>query len=76
MRQVGTIVATFWNDKRPVSLMSTNASPEMGTAMCRTKEGPQQKEIPMPVLYYNDYIAGVDWNDQLQTYAVVVLLLV
>ena len=68
MRQVGDIVATFWNDKRPVSLIFTNASPEMGTAMRRTKEGPQQKEIPMPVLYYNANMADVDLNGQLRTY--------
>ena len=51
-----------------MTIISTDASPEMATAMRRTKEGPQQKEIPMPVLYYNANMAGVDLNDQLLTY--------
>ena len=38
MRQVGNIFATLWNDKRPVSLVSTNVCTEIGTAMRRTTE--------------------------------------
>lgn len=68
MRQFGNIVCTYWSDKRQISLISTNASPEMGTATRRTKEGPLEKQVPMPVLYYNSNMGGVDLNDQLRTY--------
>lgn len=68
LRQFGNIVCTHWNDKRLISMISTNTSPEMTAATRRTKTGPQGKQIPMCVANYNANIGGVDLNDQLHTY--------
>ena len=68
MRQIGSLVACWWRDKRAISMLSTNASPTMDTASRRTKEGLVDKQIPQSVLIYNANMGGVDRHDQLRSY--------
>ena len=67
-RQFGNIIACWWRDKRPLFMISTNASPTMSPTDRRTKEGVVQKDIPQPVLYYNSNMGGVDMMDQFRSY--------
>ena len=39
MRQKGGLLATLWQDKRSVTILSTNVNPQMGSALRRTKQG-------------------------------------
>ncbi|GFS06819.1 PiggyBac transposable element-derived protein 4-like, partial [Elysia marginata] len=58
MRQVGNLVACFWRDKHAICTLSTNVSPRLETADRRSKEGVIQKQIPTPILVYNNNMAG------------------
>lgn len=68
MKQIGNLVATWWSDKRVISMLSTNASPVLDTASRCTKEGPVDKQIPQSVLVYNANMGGVDKADQMRAY--------
>ena len=69
MMQMGNLVATAWQDKRLVAVLSTNCQPEMGSALRQTGVGPRApKDIPQAVLTYNSHMGGVDLHDQNRTY--------
>ncbi|GFO03906.1 PiggyBac transposable element-derived protein 4-like [Plakobranchus ocellatus] len=50
MRQIGNLVVTFFHDKRPVNILSTNAQPTMSTTQRNTHHGCVNVELPTPVL--------------------------
>lgn len=68
MLQKGPIVATQWIDKRQVNIISTCVNPRVSTATRRTKDGPVDINIPLPVLTYNLNMGGVDLADQHRSY--------
>ena len=62
---------TAWFDKRQVAVLSSNFSPNQTvTVQRRMKEAPHVKSIdmPAPIFTYNQYMGGVDLNDQLRSY--------
>ncbi|XP_035827541.1 piggyBac transposable element-derived protein 3-like [Aplysia californica] len=65
---IGRLLATVFNDKRKVSVLSTNSSPGVSTVTRRVKGGIQHVEIPNSVLNYNNHMFGVDLADQLRSY--------
>ncbi len=66
--QKGDIIATKWNDRKDVHLLSTNGTNARGTIARHV--GNAQSEIPCPdvIKLYNKYMGGVDLNDQLRSY--------
>ena len=70
--QSGNLVATMWRDKRVVSLLSTNTSPEPEIhAVQQVVRGRQKQVVPADALkkrdvvnVYNGGMNGVDVNDQ------------
>ncbi|XP_035829376.1 uncharacterized protein LOC118478950 [Aplysia californica] len=62
------LLSTVFNDKRKVSVLSTNSSPGVSTVTRRVKGGVQHIEIPNSVLNYNNHMFGVDLADQLHSY--------
>ena len=67
-RQDGNLVAKVWKDKRTVTVLSTNAQPEMGTQERRAPGGKKQINIPKPIILYNHSMGGVDLADQDASY--------
>ena len=68
MKTKGPLVATVWNDKRKVSILSTNAPAAITTAERRIRGGKHTINIPASVLDYNSHMFGVDLADQLRSY--------
>ena len=68
MRQIGNLVATFWFDKRPVNILSTNSNPTTTIVSRRAPGGRVDKEIPSAVDIYNQRMGGVDLHDQYRSY--------
>ena len=69
--QKGNQLVTAWFDKRQVAVLSSNFSPNQTvTVQRRMKEAPHVKSIdmPAPIFTYNQYMGGVDLNDQLRSY--------
>ncbi|XP_054256976.1 piggyBac transposable element-derived protein 4-like [Macrosteles quadrilineatus] len=54
-----------WRDKRTVLYLSTQYYNEMGTA---TNKRGQEKLKPYPIIKYNEYMKGVDRQDQFLSY--------
>lgn len=69
-RQCGDLVATIWMDKKPVTLLSTLASPSEITSVQRRRKDGSAIEVtcPKPVKLYNQYMSGVDKGDQQRGY--------
>ncbi|KAK3789400.1 hypothetical protein RRG08_005548 [Elysia crispata] len=65
MNQIGNLVACWWRDKRVISTLSANASPDMGIAQGRTKDGHIEKLIPQRVLVYTP--TWVEWIDMINS---------
>ena len=69
--QKGNQLVTAWFDKRQVAVLSSNFSPNQTvTVQRRMKEAPHVKNVdmPAPIFTYNQYMGGVDLNDQLRSY--------
>ena len=69
--QKGNQLVTAWFDKRQVAVLSSNFSPNQTvTVQRRMKEAPHIKNVdmPAPIFTYNQYMGGVDLNDQLRSY--------
>lgn len=72
-RQSGNLVATMWRDKRVVSLLSSNTSPEPEIhAIQQVVRGRQKRVVPADAMkkpdvvnVYNGGMNGVDVNDQI-----------
>ena len=75
-RQSGNLVATMWRNKRVVSLLSTNTSPEPEIhAIQQVVRGCWKRVVPADVVkkpdvvnVYNGGMNGVDVNDQYRSY--------
>ena len=76
IRQIGNLVATMWRDKRVVSLLLTNTSPEPEIHTIRQVVRERRKRVvsadamkkPDVVDVYNGGMNGVDVNDQYRSY--------
>ena len=69
--QKGNQLVTVWFDKRQVAVLSSNLNPNQTiTVQRRMKEAPRIRNIdmPAPIRTYNQYMGGVDLNDQLRSY--------
>ena len=64
--QRGNLLVELWQDTKTVSCLSTNVSPAKVTIRHRQKNG-SRVEVPCPlaIRIYNEFMAGVDKNDQL-----------
>ena len=67
-RQRGNLVATLWQDKKPVSVMSTNCQPTGSDTVKRKQKDGRSESVPCPpsVVAYNRFMGGVDRGDQLR----------
>ena len=70
VRQKGNLVANIWQDKKLVSIMSTNCQPTGPTTVRRKQKDGQVQSVPCPpnVVAYNKFMGGVDRCDQLRGY--------
>ena len=68
--QKGNLVANIWQDKKLVSIMSTNCQPTGPTTVRRKQKDGQVQSVPCPpnVVAYNKFMGGVDRCDQLRGY--------
>ena len=64
----GNMGTTSWKDKRPVTVLSTNTQPEMGSVDRKAPKGKKKVAVPEPVLNYNNSMGGVDLANQLHSY--------
>ena len=68
-RQDGNLLLSLWQDNKTVSVISTNCQPGEGVVKRRQKDG-SKKSFPCPIniIDYNQYMGGVDHNDQIRQY--------
>jgi len=69
--QKGNQLVTVWFDKRQVAVLSSNFNPNQTiTVQRRMKEAPhiRNTDMPAPIRTYNQYMGGVDLNNQLRSY--------
>ena len=69
-RQCNNLVALVWKDKKPVTFLSTLASPNELTSVQRKKKDGSAIEVscPVAVKLYNTHMSGVDKGDQQRGY--------
>ena len=65
-RQDGNLVATVWQDSKPVVILSTNCHPEDSTTVRRKQKDGTVCDVvcPSSIATYNQYMGGVDKGDQ------------
>ncbi|KAK6177163.1 hypothetical protein SNE40_015320 [Patella caerulea] len=65
----GDMVASTWQDKCTVNVLSTNSSPEM-QQITRIGKGGKEESVMKPnaVISYNAFMGGVDLHDQNRSY--------
>ena len=69
LRQEGNLLLAFWQDNKPVSILSTNCQLDEGTVQRRQRDGTKKTySCPTRVVEYNKYMGGVDHSDQLRNY--------
>ena len=64
-RQCGNIVAVAWKDNKVVNVVSSLASVEDTTTVCRTQKDGSSLSVPCPrsMALYNEFVGGVDHGD-------------
>ena len=69
-RQSGDLSAMVWMDKKPVTLLSTLATPNEIVSVKRKKKDGSAVEVACPkaVKVYNEFMSGVDKGDQQRGY--------
>ena len=67
---MGNLTVSLWQDNRPVVVIVTNSDPTTTTTLQRKKKDGSRAEYSCPnsIADYNDYMGGVDANDQLRGY--------
>ena len=70
LRQEGNLVASIWNDSKPVTKLSTLADPVEHTTVMRKQKDGRSIIITchQAVKIYNQFMGGVDKGDQLRGY--------
>ena len=59
LRQEGNLLLAFWQDNKPVSILSTNCQPDEGTVQRRQGDGTKKTySCPTSVVEYNKYMGG------------------
>ena len=68
--QCGNLVATVWQDKKEVYILSTCTDANANGKVCRRQLDGTRIEVPYPasIICYNRNMAGVDRGDQLRKY--------
>ena len=68
--QADNLTVSLWQDNRPVVVIATNSDPTSTTTLQRKKKAGSTAEYSCPnsIADYNDYMGGVDANDQLRGY--------
>ena len=69
-RQAGSIVATVWQDKKPVNALSNMCDPDISHPVTRKQKDGSTKlvDCPRTIVAYNKHMGGVDHGDQLRSY--------
>ena len=69
-RQDSNMVATVWQDTKPVAMLSTQHDPTMTTTVKRKKGDGSTIDVtcPQAVVDYNAHMGGVDLGDQYRKY--------
>ena len=69
-RQDGSLLCTLWQDTKTVSVLSTNCQPHSEAPVSRRQKTGTRINVPCPesVRLYNQFMAGVETNDQLHGY--------
>ena len=71
--QSGNLVATIWQDKKAVRLLSTCCQPEGTDSVKRRRgsQGPVELSCPPALKLYTEHMGGVDRSDRMvRTYSV------
>ncbi len=68
--QRGNLVATIWQDKKAVKVLSTMSDPVQSKSVERRQKDGSKLVVPCPdaVVQYNKFMGGVDKGDQLRHY--------
>ena len=68
--QRGNLVATVWQDKKAVKVLSTMCDPSNTKSVQRRQKDGSKVTVPCPdaVVQYNQYMGGVDKGDQMRQY--------
>lgn len=68
--QCGKVVGALWQDNKVVYLLSTNCQPQESGTVTRKLQDSTSVTVPCPasVISYNEYMWGVNRNDQLRQY--------
>ena len=69
-RQDGNLLVTLWQDTKTVPLLSTNCQPHSETPVSRWQKNGVRVDFPCPesIRLYNQFMSGVNENDQLRGY--------
>ena len=69
-RQDGNLVATVWQDTKPVTILSTQHDPAITTTVKRKKGDGSTVDVtcPQAIVDYNAHMGGVDLGDQYRKY--------
>ena len=69
-RQDGNLVATVWQDSKPVVVLSTNCNPDDITTVRRKQKDGSIGDVvcPSAIATYNQYTGGVDMGNQYRGY--------
>ena len=69
-RQDGNLLVTLWQDTKTVSVLSTNCQPHCEITVSRRQKNGNRVDVlcPEAIRLYNQFMAGVDKNDQMRGY--------
>ena len=70
IQQSGNITVSLWQDSRPVVVVASNSDPKEVKSVDRKMADGTRKSVKCPaaITNYNQYMGGVDRNDQLRNY--------